>query len=112
MSLLAETSAEENETIMATKIFKNCIIVAQKTQMNIVSQQSDSIVVFLHTSSSKFSDNVSSYNIYVVKQYIECWQILHNWNIVHVDYFELTGTASIHFFMIGLKILYISSYSR
>ena len=40
--------------------------------MIFVSQQSDSFVVFLHTSSSKFSDNVSIYKIYVVKQTIEC----------------------------------------
>ena len=40
--------------------------------MIIVSQQSDSIVLFLQILSSKFSDNVSIYNIYVVKQKIEC----------------------------------------
>ena len=46
--------------------------VAHRIYMIIVSQHSDSIVVFLHTSSSKFSDTVSIYNIYVVKQNIEC----------------------------------------
>ena len=40
--------------------------------MIIVSQQSYSIVVILHTSCSKFSDNVSIYNIFVVEQNIEC----------------------------------------
>ena len=40
--------------------------------MIIVSRESDSIVVFLHTKSTKLSDNVSINNIYVVKQNIEC----------------------------------------
>ena len=51
---------------------EDCINVAHITYMIILSQQPDSFVVILHTSSSKFSDNVSIYNIYVAKQNIEC----------------------------------------
>ena len=71
--------------------------------MIFVSQQPDSIVVFLHTWSSKLTDNVSSYKIYVVKQIIECWQIFNRWNIVHVDSFELIGTEDIHFISGGVE---------
>ena len=68
MSLQVECSAEESVTIRTMKRLKDCINVAHVTYMIIVSQQSDSVVIFLHTSSSKFSDNVSIYNINVVKQ--------------------------------------------
>ena len=72
MVLQFERSAEESVTIRATKILKDCINFAHIKCMIIVFQQTDSIVVFLHTSSSMLSDNVSIYNIYVVKQNIEC----------------------------------------
>ena len=97
MSLHIECSAEETVTIKTTKRLKDCINVAHITYMNNVSQQSGSIFALLHTSSSKFSDNVSIYNIYVVKQNIACQRILNNWNIIHVDSFELIGTEPIHF---------------
>ena len=51
---------------------KDCINVAHITYVVIVSQQFDSVVVFLRTSSTEFSDNVSIYNIYVAKQNTEC----------------------------------------
>ena len=54
------------------KDWKTALMLLYITYMIIVSQQSYRFVVLLHTSSSKFSDNVSIYNIYVVKQNIEC----------------------------------------
>ena len=92
MSLQAECSVEKSVANRATKRLKDCINVAHITYMIIVPQQSDGIVAILHNSSSKFSGNVSSYDIYVLKQNIKCLQILNNWNIVHVDSFELIGT--------------------
>ena len=71
MSLQVECSAKENITIRATKILKDGMNVAHITYMIIASQEPDNIVVFLHISSSFFSDNVPIYKIYVVKQMIE-----------------------------------------
>ena len=71
MSLEFERFAEESVTIMTTKGLKDCINVAHIIYTIISSQQSYSFVVSLHTSSSKFSDDVSIYNIYVVRQNIE-----------------------------------------
>ena len=72
MSLQVDCSVEKSVTIRTAKRLKAGINVAHITYMIIVSQQSDKIVVLLHTLSSKFSDNVSIYNIYVVKQKFEC----------------------------------------
>ena len=68
MLLQVECSVEKTVTIRAKKRLKDCNNVAHITYMIIVSQQSDSIVVFLHISSSNFSDIVSIYHIYVEKQ--------------------------------------------
>ena len=64
--------------------------------MIFVSQRSDSVFVFLHASSRKFSDYVSNRPMYVVEQIIESQHILNNWKTVHVDSFELIGTDSVH----------------
>ena len=77
MSLQIECSAEESVTIMATKRLKDCFNVAHKTYMIFVSQQSDSIVVFLHTPSSKFSDNVAIHNIDSIQHNVEGQQIFN-----------------------------------
>ena len=50
--------------------------------MVVVSEYLYSVFVFKHTLSTSSSDSVSIYKIYVVKQSIECKQILINWNIV------------------------------
>ena len=71
MSLQIECSAEESVTIRTTKSLKDWINVAHITYMIIVPQQSDSIVVFLHTSSSKFSDNVAIHNIDIIQENVE-----------------------------------------
>ena len=97
MSLQFECSAEESVTNRTTKRLKDFINVAHITYMILETQQSDNVVLFLHISSSNFSDDISIYIIYVVKQNFECEQILNKWNIVHVDSFELIGTESIHF---------------
>ena len=62
MSLQIERSVEDSVTIRTTKSLKDCINFAHITYMIIVPQQSDSIVIFLQTSPSKFSDNVTIYN--------------------------------------------------
>ena len=71
MSLQIESSVEENATIMTTNSLKDCINVAHITFMNIVPQQSDSIVAFLQTSSSKFSDTVAIHNITIIQHNVE-----------------------------------------
>ena len=66
MSLQIEWSSDENVTIRLTKRLQDCINVAHIAYMIIVSQQSGGIFEFLDISFSKFSDNVSVYNSYVV----------------------------------------------
>ena len=97
MSLQIESSVEESVTIRTTKSLKDCIIVAHITYMIIVPQQSDSIVVFLQNSPSKFSDNVTIHNSDIVQHNVESQQIFNNRIIVHLDSFELIGAQSIHF---------------
>ena len=48
MTLQMECSVEKSVTIRAAERLEDCIIVAHKTFMNIVPQQSDSIVVYMH----------------------------------------------------------------
>ena len=72
MSLQVESFVEESVRVRATKRLVGCINVAHITYMIIVFQQSDSIFIFVTTSSSKFSNNVSIYKISVAKQNIEC----------------------------------------
>ena len=71
MSLQLECSAEKSVKIRKTKSLKDCSIVAHITYIIIVPQQSDSIVVFLHTSSSKFPDSVAIHNIEVKQHNVE-----------------------------------------
>ena len=66
-----ESSVEESVTIRTTKRLKDCISVAHITYMIFVPQQSDSIVLFLQTSPSKFSDNVTIHNIDIIQHNVE-----------------------------------------
>ena len=71
MSLQIESSVEQIVTIRTTKSFEDCINVAHKTYMNNVPHQSDSIVVFMQTSPSKFSDNVTIHTIDIIQHSVE-----------------------------------------
>ena len=66
MSLQIECCVEESVTIRAIKAFWDCINVAHAKYMIIVFQQSDSIVVFLHTPPSELTYNVPLYNINII----------------------------------------------
>ena len=70
--------------------------VAHVTSMTSVSQQSHSILVFAPTPSSKFNYNVTLYNIDILEKNIEKKQIFNNWNVVQLDFLELSRTESIH----------------
>ena len=95
--LQVECSVEKCVKIGTTKCFKDCIDVAYIKYINIVSQWSDKIVLFLNTSSSNFFENVAIHNIDIIQQNAESLQIFNKKNIVQIDYSELTGTQSIHF---------------
>ena len=69
--LQIDSSAEESVKIRETKRLKDCINVAHTTYMILASQQFDSIVVFLQTSSGKFSDNVAIHNIDNIQEIVE-----------------------------------------
>ena len=71
MALQNESSNEESVTNRTTKRLKDCNNVVHLTYMIIVPQQSDSIVVFLQTSPSKFSDNVTIHNIDIIQHNFE-----------------------------------------
>ena len=71
MPLQIECSVERSVTIMTAKRLEGYINVVQGTYAIVVSQHSHSIFVFLHTSSSKFSDNVAIQNIYIIQQNVE-----------------------------------------
>ena len=71
MSLQIESFVEESVTISTTIILKECINVAYITYMIIVPQQFDSIVIFLQTSLSKFSDNVTIHKIDIIQHNVE-----------------------------------------
>ena len=71
MSLQIECSAEKSVAIRAAKRLEACINVVHVAYVVVVSQQSHNIFVFLHTSSSKFSDNVAIHNVYIIQQNVE-----------------------------------------
>ena len=71
MSLQTEGSVEKSVTIRTAKRLEDCINVVHVAYEVVVSQQSHSIFVFLHTSFSKFSDNVAIHNIYIIQQNVE-----------------------------------------
>ena len=71
MLLQIESSDEQNVTIRTKKSLKDWIDVAHITYMIIVPPQSDSIVVFLQTSSNKFSNNVTIHNIDIKQHNVE-----------------------------------------
>ena len=71
MSLLIECFTEKSVTIRAAKRLEDCIIVVHVADFVVVSQQSHSIFLCLHTSSSKFSDNVPIYNIDIIPHKVE-----------------------------------------
>ena len=75
---------------------EDCINVAHVTSMISVPQQSHSILVFLPTPSSKFNYNVTLYNIDILEKNNEKKQIFNNWNVVQLDFLELTRAESIH----------------
>ena len=62
---------EESVTIRATIGLEDCANVAHVTYMKIVSQQSDSILVFLHTLPSEFTYIVPLYNVDIIEKNIE-----------------------------------------
>ena len=72
MSSHKERSVEKSVTIRETKTLEDCINeVVDVAFVVVVSEQSHSVFVFLHTSSSRFSENVPIYNIYTIQQNIE-----------------------------------------
>ena len=71
MSLQIEWFVEKSVTIRAAKILEDCIDVVHVAYVVVVSQQSHSIFVFLHTSSSNFYDNVPIYKIYIIRENFE-----------------------------------------
>ena len=71
MSFQNEGVFERSVTIRAAKRFKGCINFVHVAYMVVLSQQPHSIFVLLHTSSSKFSDNVTIHNIYIIQQNVE-----------------------------------------
>ena len=71
MSLQMECSVEKSVTIRVAKRLEDCINVAHITYMINVPQQSDSIVVFLQTSPSKFSDIVTNHDIDIIRHNVE-----------------------------------------
>ena len=71
MSLQIECSVEKSVAIRAAKRLEDCINVVHVAYVVVVSKQSHSIFVFLHTSSCKFSDNVPIHNIYIIQQNVE-----------------------------------------
>ena len=71
MLVQIESSVGKCVTIKAAKSLKDCINVADITYMNVLPQQSDSFVVFLHTSSDNFSDNAAIHNIDIIQLNIE-----------------------------------------
>ena len=71
MSLQNAGSVENSVTIRAAIILEDCINVVHVAYVAAVSQQSHSIFVFIHTSSSKFCDNVPIHNIYIIQENVE-----------------------------------------
>ena len=71
MSLQIEGSLEDSVKIRAAKRLENCINVVHVAYVVVVSWQSHSIFVFLHTSSCKFSDIVPIHNIYIIQESVE-----------------------------------------
>ena len=71
MLLQIECSVEKSVTITAAKRLEDCINVVQLAYVVVVSEQSHSIFVFLHTSSRKFSDNVAIHSIYIIQEKVE-----------------------------------------
>ena len=87
---------EESVTIRATEGLQECIDVAHVALMNIVSQQSDSFLVFLHTPPSKFTYVFSIHKVYFIKENVQVQKVLNNWNIVHLDSLELRRAKCSH----------------
>ena len=63
MSLQIECSIEKSVTNRAAQRLENCINVVHVAYVVVVYKQSNSIFAFLHTSSSKFTDNVPTKSI-------------------------------------------------
>ena len=80
-----------------TKRLEGCLYVAHVIYLMNVTQQSDSILVFLQTPQSELRYNVPSYIINIIKENIEQKQIYNKLNIVHMDSMEPTRAESIHF---------------
>ena len=97
MSLQNECSIEKGVTIRAAKRLEDCINFAHVAYMVVISQQSQSILLLLQTSSSKVFDNIPIHNIYKNQQNVQSQQILNNKNILHVDSLELIGAQFVHF---------------
>ena len=71
MSLRIGCYIEESVAIGATKGLEDFNNVAHVTYMIIVSQQSDSILVFPHTPPSELINNISVYNIKIIENNVE-----------------------------------------
>ena len=97
MSLQIECSVNKRVTIRAAKRLEGCIDVVHVAYVVVVSQQPHSIFVFLHTSSSKFFDNVPIHNIYIIQENAESKQIFNSRNIVNVNSLEVIGVQSVQF---------------
>ena len=97
MSVQIECSIEKGVTFRAAKRLEDCINFAHVAYMVVISQQSQSILLLLHTSSSKDFDNIPIHNIYMNQQNVQSQQILNNKNILHVDSLEMIGAQFIHF---------------
>ena len=97
MSLQIECSVEKSVTFRAVKRSEDCTFVVYVAYVIFVSQQLHSVFVWLHTSSSRFSDNITTHNVYIRQQIVESQQIFNNRNVVRVDFLELIGAQSIHF---------------
>ena len=105
-------SFEESVTIRTTKDWNTAKILLYKTYMAVISQHCDGILVFLHTSSTKLSDNVSKSNVYVTKQHFDRQHIFNKWNIVYVDSLGLIGSSPSNLMMNNVKIFEVLCSSR
>ena len=70
MSFQIGCSVEKSVTIRAKKGLEDCVNVAHVTFLIILSQQFDSILVFLHTPPSEFPYDIPLYSIDIIEQKI------------------------------------------
>ena len=78
MSFQGGCLVEESVTISALKGLEHCINNADVANVIIVSQQSDSILVFLHTSPSGFTYDFSVDNVYFKKKNVQLQNVPNN----------------------------------